>query len=205
MSSAAEATDLNSHFAPPPSHAPSPPAVEVRAVYRGVTTHARILTFPSGPRARAGRQFTIGWQSGVDAPVAERFVTWAAHPLVLAAGSDYVVNVTPQMTGQVRERGRVYSLAAFTEQRGRTFALPASGEATLECGASRFVVTRTTAPRALPPPRWSWNLQHHGYMLATGLALALMLVAIAFIVAEEGDRCARRQRDSGRWRVGPDG
>lgn len=184
MSSAAKATDLQSDPATPtPSRVPSPPAVQVRAVYRGVTTHARILTFPTGPK-RAGHQFTIGWQAGVDAPVSERFVTWAAHPLVLAAGSDYVVNVTPQMTGQVREHGRVYSLAAFTERRGCTFVLPASGEATLECGASRFVVTRTTAPRALPPPRWRWRWQQHGYTLASGLALALLLVAIAFVPAD---------------------
>jgi hypothetical protein len=184
MSAATYATDPFSDpepSAPPPG---APPAVEVRALYRGITTHARVLTFPSRPKARGGRHFTIGWQAGVDAPVAQGFVPWASHPLVLAAGEDYVVNVTPEMTGQVRERGQVYSLAAYTAGRGRTFALPAAGEATLDCGASRFVIARTEAPRALPPPPWRWSWQRHGYTLVSGLALVVLLVMIAFVPAD---------------------
>ena len=171
-------------FPPDPPSPASPPTVAVRAVYCGITTHARILTFPTAARQRAGRQFTIGWQSGVDAPVGDDFVPWAAHPLVLAAGADYVVNVTPQMTGQVSDGGIVYSLAAYTERRGQTFPLPPSGEATLDCGASRFVISRTAPPRTLPPPRWRWSWARHGYALASGVALALFLLVIAYVPAD---------------------
>ena len=88
------------------------------------------------------------------------------------------------MTGEVSDGGIVYSLAAYTERRGRTFPLPSAGEATLDCGASRFVISRTAPPRALPPPRWRWNWARHGYALASGVALALFLLVIAFVPAD---------------------
>src|SRR5439155_11756292 len=108
-------------------------------------------------RRRPSRQFTIGSQRGVDAPVAAEYVPWASHPLVMAAGERYLLNVTPQMTGKVRVDGRVQPLAAFVRENGNTFALPPAGTARVDCGATTFIVARTSPPRPLPPPRWQWS------------------------------------------------
>lgn len=174
-------TLLLSEFGPPSEAG----AVEVRATFRGVVTHSRILSLADArgrsSRRPSTRQFTIGSAARVDAPVAADFVPWESHPLVLAAGNGYLVNVTPQMKGRVRIGGQVQSLDNFTRANGNTFVLPPSAAAQLDCGATSFMIARTSPPRRLPAPPLTVNWPQQRYTVASAAALALMLLVISFI------------------------
>src|SRR6478609_5986480 len=54
-------------------------------------------------RGKTSPNFLIGSDGDVDAPVSGDFVPSSSHPLVAATGADYVVNVTPRMTGERSE------------------------------------------------------------------------------------------------------
>ncbi|MES1208333.1 MAG: TonB family protein [Pseudomonadota bacterium] len=168
-----------------PGLSPPAPTVEVCAIYRGVMTHARILSFerPTDRRAR-GRQFTIGSEACVDAPVAEAFLPWGSHPLVMAAGDDYVVNVTPRMTGTVDDKGRVLPLAEYVRRKGTCFPLPATGSTEVDCGAIKFIVARVSPPRVLPPAAFRWNWGEQIYNLGSVLALLALVLVMAFVPAD---------------------
>ena len=96
-------------------------------------------------RGKTSPNFLIGSDADVDAPVSADFVPSSSHPLVAATGADYVVNVTPRMSGEVYVDNQSYQLQQFIQQRGSSFSLPQGGSARLDCGETTFVVTATAA------------------------------------------------------------
>src|SRR6185503_8903561 len=78
-------------------------------------------------RGRQSSNFLIGSDADVDAPVSGDFVPSSSHPLVAATGADYVVNVTPRMSGEVYVDNQSYPLQQFIQQRGSSFSLPQGG------------------------------------------------------------------------------
>ena len=69
-------------------------------------------------RGKTSPNFLIGSDGDVDAPVSPEYVPSSSHPLVSATGADYVVNVTPRMTGEVYVDNQSYQLQQFIQQRG---------------------------------------------------------------------------------------
>ena len=63
-------------------------------------------------RGKSSANFIIGSDADADAPVSPDFVPSPSHPLVAATGGDYVVNVTPRMTGEVFVDNQLYPAAA---------------------------------------------------------------------------------------------
>ncbi|MEP6654922.1 MAG: TonB family protein [Myxococcales bacterium] len=168
-----------------PQHA----AVEVRTIFRGVPVGERLLSRApdrGGGRRPSRSSFMIGCDARVDAAVAAGFVPWSSHPLVMAAGDGYVVNVTPHMRGRVRVRGQVQALAAFVRENGSTFALPASGAAQLDCGAITFIVGRTGVARPLPAKPWRWSWSRDASTLAGAVAVGLMALVVMFLPPDPG-------------------
>ena len=78
-------------------------------------------------RGKTSPNFIIGSDADVDAPVSPDYVPSSSHPLVAATGADYVVNVTPRMTGEVYVDNQSYPLQQFIQQRGSSFSLPQGG------------------------------------------------------------------------------
>ena len=76
-------------------------------------------------RGKTSPNFLVGSDGDVDAPVSSEYVPSSSHPLVAATGADYVVNVTPRMTGEVYVDNQSYQLQQFIQQRGSSFSLPA--------------------------------------------------------------------------------
>ena len=114
-------------------------------------------------------------------PTPRSAVTSSALPafaLVSAAGSDFMVNVTPAMTGQVVVDGRTVPLAEWVRQRGPSFSLGERDLATIDCGHARFVVAATAAPKPIPVPLLGWRWAEHGYHVGTSAALLLFLLMV---------------------------
>ena len=111
-------------------------------------------------------------------PVDPEYVPSPAHPLVAATGTDYVVNVTPRMGGEVVVDGQSYPLAQFVQQRGSSFSLPPSGYARLDCGETTFLVSATNRPRVLEVPFLTWKWNEQVYTVGSGVALLLFLLMI---------------------------
>ena len=99
-------------------------------------------------RGKSSSNFIIGSDADADAPVSSDFVPSPSHPLVAATGGDYVVNVTPRMTGEVFVDNQLIPLQQFIQQRGSSFSLPQNGRAKLDFGETTFLVN--SAPRAAP-------------------------------------------------------
>jgi TonB family protein len=129
-------------------------------------------------RGKSTANFVIGSDAEVDAPVSPDFVPSSSHPLVAATGTDYVVNVTPRMGGEVYVDGQSYPLAQFIQQRGSSFSLPQGGSARLDCGETTFVITATAKPRTLDVPFLTWRWDEQVYTIGSSVALALFLIMI---------------------------
>jgi TonB family protein len=129
-------------------------------------------------RGKSSPNFLIGSDSGVDAPVSPDFVPSSSHPLVAATGADYVVNVTPRMTGEVYVDNQSYQLQQFIQQRGSSFSLPQGGSARLDCGETTFVVSATAKPRRLEVPFLTWKWDEQVYTVGSAVALGLFLLMI---------------------------
>jgi TonB family protein len=129
-------------------------------------------------RGKASPNFIIGSDAEVDAPVSPEFVPSPSHPLVAATGSDYVVNVTPRMTGEVFVDNQSYPLQQFIAQRGSSFSLPQGGRAKLDCGETTFIVSSTARPRALDVPFLIWKWDEQIYTVGSSIALLLFLLMI---------------------------
>src|SRR5262249_59289421 len=112
-------------------------------------------------RGKTSANFIIGSDADVDAPVSQDFVPSPSHPLVAATGGDYVVNVTPRMTGEVFVDNQLMPLQQFIQQRGSSFSLPQGARAKLDAGETSFLVAATNRPRALETPflTWRWDEQ----------------------------------------------
>jgi TonB family protein len=129
-------------------------------------------------RGKSSSNFIIGSDADADAPVSSDFVPSPSHPLVAATGGDYVVNVTPRMTGEVFVDNQLIPLQQFIQQRGSSFSLPQNGRAKLDCGETTFLVTATARPRALPVPYLTWRWDEQVYTVGSIIALALFLLMI---------------------------
>jgi len=129
-------------------------------------------------RGKTSPNFLIGSDGDVDAPVSSEYVPSSSHPLVSATGADYVVNVTPRMTGEVFVDNQSYQLQQFIQQRGSSFSLPQGGSARLDCGESTFVVTATPRPRTLDVPFLTWRWDEQIYTVGSAVALGLFLLMI---------------------------
>jgi TonB family protein len=129
-------------------------------------------------RGKQSANFLIGSDADVDAPVSPEYVPSSSHPLVAATGADYVVNVTPRMTGEVYVDGQSYQLQQFIQQRGSSFSLPPNGSARLDCGESTFVVSATARPRTLDVPFLTWRWDEQVYTVGSIIALGLFLIMI---------------------------
>jgi TonB family protein len=129
-------------------------------------------------RGKTSPNFIIGSDAEVDAPVSPEFVPSPSHPLVAATGADYVVNVTPRMTGEVYVDNQSYPLQQFIAQRGSSFSLPQGGRAKLECGETTFLVASTARPRALEVPFLTWRWDEQIYTVGSMVALGLFLLMI---------------------------
>ena len=154
-------------------------AVEV--IYRGVVIDTQHVT-----AGRGRGKYVIGSTARADAPVAAECMDGDSWTLVEASETGLLVNVTPQMTGQIACGAAITDLATWTEQHGRRFALPEAARATLVCGATIFVVSATSPPDQLPRPRHTWRWSEQRYTVATGIAL-LLAVLLASLVPPDAN------------------
>ncbi len=122
--------------------------------------------------------FLIGSDADVDAPVSPDFSPSSSHPLVAATGADYVVNVTPRMSGEVYVDNQTYPLQQFIQKRGSSFSLPQGGSARLDCGETTVVVSATARPRTLDVPFLTWRWDEQVYTVGSIVALGLFLLMI---------------------------
>jgi TonB family protein len=122
--------------------------------------------------------YIIGADPHADAPVAGDFTGGGAHALVSASGNDFVVNVTPQMNGEVVIDGQSTPLQSYVSQRGNSFSLPERGRTRIECGESTFLVSSTPRPRVLEVPFLTWKWSEQVYTVGTAVGLALFLLMI---------------------------
>ena len=147
-------------------------------VGRPARRRGRSRTWASSAAARPTPNFIIGSDADVDAPVSPEFSPSSSHQLVSATGADYVVNVTPRMTGEVYVDGQSYQLQQFIQQRGASFSLSQGSSARLDCGETTFVVTATPRPRTLDVPFLTWRWDEQVYTVGSAVALGLFLLMI---------------------------
>jgi hypothetical protein len=156
------------------SRSPGPGVV----VFGGIALGLALTYMGLKRRGKTSPNFLIGSDADVDAPVSPDYVPSPAHPLVAATGDDYVVNVTPRMTGEVFVDDQLYPLQQFIAQRGSSFSLPQGARARLECGETMFLVAATPRPRALEVPFLTWRWDEQIYTVGSSVALLLFLLMI---------------------------
>jgi len=147
-------------------------------VFGGIAAAISLVYMGLKRRGKSSPNFIIGSDAEVDAPVSPEYVPSPSHPLVAATGADYVVNVTPRMTGEVYVDNQSYPLQQFIAQRGSSFSLPPGGRAKLDCGESSFLVAATNRPRALEVPFLTWKWDEQIYTVGSSVALLLFLLMI---------------------------
>ena len=153
--------------------------LEVQTLFRGQLIGIRHLDEPGGAGRRTRpAQYVIGATAEADAPVAQEVIGGASLPLVTTWGQDYLVNVTPQMGGELCIDGRAVRLQDYTRERGSSFTLPPHSQARVDCGDVVFVLGRT--PRAEQVPRNWFDLRwaEHRYTVAAAMVLGLFLLAL---------------------------
>ena len=87
------------------------PALEVRASYNDVLIGTRLLSPAASRFGGSGRldrrnRYLIGESAEADAPAASEVIGGRDLPLVARWGAGFLVNVTPQMTGDVAVAGK---------------------------------------------------------------------------------------------------
>ena len=168
------------------------PALEVRAIYKGVQIGTRLLP-EDAPKRRLrsangldrGANYTIGESPTVDAPAPSDVLGAPAMPLVSRWGGGFLVNVTPRMTGDIATGGKVYRLSDYLAGRGSNFTLPADGRARINCGAMSFQLAHTTRSAPLPRRWFAWRWDEQKFTVGSFLALGLFLL-VSFAIPPEG-------------------
>jgi hypothetical protein len=152
---------------------------EVQALFRGQIIGTRLLDEPgdAGRKARPA-QYVIGATAGADAPVAQEMIGGASLPLVTTWGQDYLVNVTPQMSGELCIDGRTVQLQDYLRGRGSSFTLPPHSQARVDCGQVVFVLGRTTKAEQVPRHWFNLRWAEHRYTAAAAMVLGLFLLAL---------------------------
>jgi hypothetical protein len=183
------------------------PALEVRASYNGALIGTRLLADVQPARRvwhTAGldprTSYMIGQSPHVDAPAASELLGGTDFPLVSRWSEGFLVNVTPQMTGDVAVAGKVYRLADYLAGRGCNFTLPPNARACIQCGAMSFRLDHTTRVEPLPKPWFTWRWDEHKFTLASFLGLGLFLLMI-FAIPPEGMSLSSDLNDMSRLRV----
>ena len=126
-------------------------ALEVQTLFRGQLIGTHHLDEPGGAGRRTRPvQYVIGATAEADAPVAQEVIGGASLPLVTTWGQDYLVNVTPQMGGELWVDGRAVRLQDYVRERGRSFTLPPHSQARVDCGQVVFVLGRTGKAAQVP-------------------------------------------------------
>ncbi len=129
-------------------------------------------------RGKTSHNYVIGSDPGVDAPVSPDFVPSPAFELVSAGAGDFVVNVTPQMTGEAMIDRQVLPLQQIVQQRGASFSLPEQGRAKIDCADTTFLVSSTPKPRVLEVPFLTWRWSEQAYTVGSAVGLMLFLLMI---------------------------
>jgi TonB family protein len=153
------------------------PAMDL-VVFGGVGVGIALCYMGLKRRGRNNPNYIIGSDPTADAPIGPEFVGGQAFNLVSTTGADFIVNVTPQMRGEVLIDKQVIPLQNFVQQRGASFSLGDNGRVKLECGESTFLVSATPKPRALPVPFLIWRWSEQAYTVGTGVGLVLFLLMI---------------------------
>jgi hypothetical protein len=154
-------------------------SLEVQTLLRGQLIGTRLLDEP-GTAARKARpvQYVIGATAGADAPVAQEMIGGASLPLVTTWGQDYLVNVTPQMGGELCIDGRTVQLQDYLRGRGSSFTLPPHSQARVDCGQVVFVLGRTAKAEQVPRHWFNLRWAEHRYTAAAAMVLGLFLLAL---------------------------
>jgi len=156
-------------------------ALEVQAHFRGQLIATHHLDEPGGApgRGEKGRtQYVIGATADADAPVAQDVIGGASLPLVTTWGQDYLVNVTPQMGGELWVDGHAVRLRDYVRERGRSFTLPRQSQARVDCGQVVFVLGRTHRPDRVPRHWLNLRWAEHKYTAAAAAVLGLFLLVL---------------------------
>jgi TonB family protein len=154
------------------------PALDV-TVFGGVVLGISLLYMGLKRRTKTTPNFVIGSDATADTPVAQEYVGTSAFSLVSATGSDFLVNVTPNMSGEVLLDGHAPTpLQQFVQQRGTSFSLGDRGRAKIDCGANTFLVSATPKPRPVPVPFLIWRWNEQAYTVGSAAALLLFLLMI---------------------------
>jgi TonB family protein len=154
------------------------------AVFGGIALGLSLVYMGLKGRSETSPNFIIGSDSKADAPVAQEFIGSPAFPLVSATGGDFLVHVTPHMSGEVHLDGQSVLLPQFIRQRGHSFSLGERGLAKIDCGATTFFIRATPKPRPVPVPFLSWNWAEQAYTVGTSAALLLFLLMISAVPSD---------------------
>jgi TonB family protein len=129
-------------------------------------------------RSKSSANYVIGSDPSADSPVAAEAIGSTTFSLVSPTGADFMVNVTPSMSGEVHMDGQTIPLPQFVQQRGMSFSLGDRGRAKIDCGATSFLVSATPKPRPVPVPFLIWRWSEQAYTVGTAAALLLFLLMI---------------------------
>ena len=153
--------------------------LQVQALFRGQLIGTRHLDEPGGAgTSRSPVRYVIGATADADAPVAQEVIGGVSLPLVTTWGQDYLVNVTPQMGGELWVDGRGVPLQDYVRERGRSFTLPPRSQARVDCGQVVFVLGRTHKPERVPRDWLSLRWAEHKYTVASAVVLGLFLLVL---------------------------
>jgi hypothetical protein len=153
--------------------------LEVQTLFRGQLIGIRHLDEPGGAGRRTRpAQYVIGATAEADAPVAQEVIGGASLPLVTTWGQDYLVNVTPQMGGELWVDGRAVRLQDYVRNRGGSFTLPPHSQARVDCGEVVFVLGRTPKPERVPRHWLDLRWAEHRYTVAAAMVLGLFLLVM---------------------------
>jgi TonB family protein len=153
------------------------PVLDV-TVFGGLAVGLSLVYMGLKRRTKTTPHYIIGSDEKADTPVAPDYIGSSAFSLVSTTGSDFLVNVTPNMTGEVHMDGQPMPLQQFVQQRGASFSLGDRGRARIDCGANTFLVSATPKPRPVPVPFLIWRWSEQAYTVGTTAALLLFLLMI---------------------------
>ena len=153
------------------------PVMDV-TVFGGFALGVSLVYMGLKRRTKTTPNYIIGSDTTADTPVAPEFIGTSAFTLVSTTGSDFMVNTTPNMSGEVHLDGQSIPLPQFVQQRGSSFSLGDRGRAKIDCGQTTFLVSATPKPRPLPVPFLIWRWSEQAYTVGTAAALLLFLLMI---------------------------
>jgi hypothetical protein len=153
------------------------PVMDV-TVFGGFALGVSLVYMGLKRRTKSTPNYVIGSDTTADTPVAPEFIGTSAFALVSTTGADFMVNTTPNMSGEVHLDGQSIPLPQFVQQRGASFSLGDRGRVKIDCGLTTFLVSATPKPRPVPVPFLIWRWSEQAYTVGTAAALLLFLLMI---------------------------